>query len=176
MSDIKLANLLGALALALDDRMWQAVATASGLQKSAAAALVLLGQTPGLSIDALAQTLGLAHSSTVRLVEQLVARKEIARSPGADRRQVLLQLTPRGQISVNTILEARQQTLDALLAEMPPDAAEGLNRSCTALLTALSTDTTTASRICRLCDEAACGLADCPVERAYIAHVAAASR
>lgn len=167
MSETRLANLLGALVLGLDDCMGQAVSTASGLQRTAAAALVLLGQTPGLSIDALARILGLAHSSTVRLVEQLVARELVSRRPGADRRQVLLQLTVRGQNSVNSILEARQRALEQVLDALSATAADGLTATCNALLTALSTDTTTASRLCRLCDEAACGLADCPVERAY---------
>lgn len=175
MNETRLHNLLGALVLGLDDRMTQAVASASGLQRSAAAALVLLGQTPGLSIDALAQILGLAHSSTVRLVEQLVAREEVSRSPGTDRRQVLLQLTVRGQSSVNAILDARQRALEQALETLPAAAADGLVATCDALLTTLSTDTTAASRLCRLCDEAACGMADCPVERAYRLHVEAAS-
>lgn len=167
MNDQRLDNLLGALALAMMDRLTQAIAQNTGLQGSSAYALVLLGQTPGLSIDALAKILGLAHSSTVRLIENLVESGFIDRQPGVDRRQVLVSLTIRGQAAVDNVLSARQHTLAQMTATLPSTSTQALTEACEQLLSSLSNDALSASRNCRLCDEGICGLSSCPVEAAY---------
>jgi MarR family transcriptional regulator, negative regulator of the multidrug operon emrRAB len=67
----QLSNLVGALALAVTDAQGREMAEASGLGESAAAAVVTLGEYPGLSVAALAGIVGLTHSATVRLADDL---------------------------------------------------------------------------------------------------------
>src|SRR6266567_3796170 len=69
------ANLLGALALAVCDRLHEATEHLDdGLAASEPAALVTLAHYPGQSILALGRTLGLTHSGAVRLADRLAAR------------------------------------------------------------------------------------------------------
>ena len=87
------ANLLGALGLALADRL--AEAGPPELSGSAAEALVTLnGRRAGSSIDALAGIVGLSHSGTVRLADRLAAAGLVERRRGADQRSTALYLTP----------------------------------------------------------------------------------
>lgn len=172
MNDQRLDNLLGALALAVMDRLTLSIAQNSGLQGSSAYALVLLGQTPGLSIDALAKILGRAHSSTVRLIEQLVESGLLSRQAGKDRRQVLVSLTIKGQDAVDKVLSARQNALAQMTAVLPSASAQILTDAFERLLEHLSDDATSASRNCRLCNENTCGQSTCPVEIAYLRHTA----
>ena len=67
-------NMLGALALALADRIATRAETASGLHDSAASALVVIANHPGEPIDAIRRTLGLTHSGAVRLVDEVLQR------------------------------------------------------------------------------------------------------
>src|SRR6266542_2469726 len=61
-------NLLGALALALVDRLNEALVQGANRNLSSAAALVFIHGRPGETIDFLARVLGLSHSATVRVV------------------------------------------------------------------------------------------------------------
>lgn len=85
------ANLLGALALAVGDRLASSLKEAVGHSQSAAALLSALDQfleAPG--IEHLSTVLGLSQSSTVRLVDRLVADGYVRRTPGTDARRVTL--------------------------------------------------------------------------------------
>ncbi len=64
-------NLLGALALALVDRLNAALVQGANRNLSSAAALVFIHGRPGETIDFLARVLGLSHSATVRVVDAL---------------------------------------------------------------------------------------------------------
>jgi MarR family transcriptional regulator, negative regulator of the multidrug operon emrRAB len=68
------ANVLGALALAIAGVQSEAVEKTSGLSGSGPAAIVLIGIDPGMTIGALAQVVGVAHSVAVRLVDTLVKK------------------------------------------------------------------------------------------------------
>jgi MarR family transcriptional regulator, negative regulator of the multidrug operon emrRAB len=163
------ANLLGALALALSDAQMQAMEAAYGLGGSATAALVTLGGYPGLSVAALAAVVGLSHSATVRLVDNLERRGVVRRMPGADRRSVGLGLTAAGLGLRDTVMQARADVLVRSLAAVPPDDTKMLTQVLTRLLEDLTTSRTAADHICRHCDENACGRDDCPVERRAVA-------
>jgi DNA-binding MarR family transcriptional regulator len=163
------ANLLGALALAISDAQTQAMEAASGLGRSATATLVTLGEYPGLSVAALAAILGLSHSATVRLVDDLERRDVVQRKPGADRRSVGLGLTAAGMGLRTRAMQARADVLVRSLAAVPPDDREVLTRVLSRILEELTTSRTAADHICRLCDEDACGRDDCPVERRAVA-------
>lgn len=60
------------------------------------------GEPPSIGI--LAERLQIQHHSTVELVDRLVERGLVARSRGpADRRQVLVHLTPRGEAELEKL-------------------------------------------------------------------------
>src|SRR5215216_6859444 len=88
--DLRAQNLVGSGALAVADRMRQAVEEAAGLEGSGPAGLVALDQyADGEGVDLLARALSLSHSGAVRLVDQLVQRGFVRRAPSeSDRRAV----------------------------------------------------------------------------------------
>jgi DNA-binding MarR family transcriptional regulator len=173
MSDAA-ANRLGALALALTDAQTAAVRRAGGLGPAATAALVALGVDPGAPIAELARVAGLTHSVMVRAVEGLVADGLVARGAAADRRRAALTLTQAGAARRDALLTARRAVLDRARAALAPEAAAGFDAAVDAMLAALTDGRDGADRLCRLCDEAACGPA-CPVEAAAVRSAGPAS-
>lgn len=165
MENAQRINLLGALALALADAQAAATRRASGLGPSACAALVTLGATPGITIGALARVLGLSHSVTVRITEELVRAGLARRGAGADRREVALALTEAGASLRAAILAARAASLGDALKSLSSDDQARFGEMLATLLTGLTEGRQAADHICRLCDEHVCGLDLCPVER-----------
>ena len=165
MNGPALRNRLGALALALSDRQAAAVARGTGLSPSRAAALVSIGNDPGLGVGGLARVLGLTQSVATRLVDDLARAGLVAKAPGRTGREVALTLSPDGATRRDRVLGLREEAARAALAALPAGDAP-LVALIGALLAALTTDRAGADRMCRLCDEEACGLDDCPVERA----------
>ena len=171
MEKQRLDNLLGALSLSLMDRIDRAISDRTGFQGTAIFALVLLSQTPSLTIDALAKLLQLAHSSAVRLVERLVEEGHVERQPGTDKRTVVLALTDTGRTVVLSALSARAEAIANVTAALPNDARLAMVEICEKLLTSMSPDATTSARNCRLCNEGACDLKRCPVDIVYRVHL-----
>ena len=165
----QLTNLLGALALAVTDAQGREMQAASGLGASSVAAVVTLGESPGLSVTGLAGILGLTHSATVRLVDDLARRGLVARLAGADRRSVGLALTAGGAAMRVRVMEARAAVLGHAVEAVPGADREAFARGVVAVLEHLTVSRATADHICRLCDEQACGRDDCPVERRAVA-------
>lgn len=163
-ADARTANLLGALALALGDELRRATETAAAHGASAPAALVVIGTYPGRTIDALRPALGLSHSGTVRLVDRLEADGLVVRGDGPDARSVSLQLTPAGRAAMRTLLAERRRALDEPLAALTATERRQLDRLTAKLLTAMTHSPEQADQYCRLCDEAVCPTARCPVE------------
>src|ERR1019366_2241636 len=153
----KAANLLGALALAVCDRLREATEHLDdGLAASEPAALVTLAHYPGQSILTLGRTLGLTHSGAVRLADRLEASGLVRRAPAGRGRPRALSLTQRGRAAV-----------EQLAGMLPPGEAAALERLAARLLAGITTDRGSAHRICRLCDEPLCvGEAGCPVDQA----------
>jgi DNA-binding MarR family transcriptional regulator len=91
-------NLLGALSLALVDRMNGAIADATELDANAAGALSALHffQVPP-SIDMVRRVLGLTPSGAVRLVDRLAALGYVRREAGPDARTTFVVLTASGR-------------------------------------------------------------------------------
>lgn len=165
MHNDDLANQLGALALALADDMRSAAEAAAGEAGPAAAALVLAGHAPGLSIAVLAPAVGLSHPGAVRLVDRLVADGLMARQPDPrDRRAVQLQLTDAGQARAAAVQSARNRPLLQLVAALSPGEAATLQAAVGRLLEARVSSEADALRLCRLCDHERCDT--CPAERA----------
>lgn len=167
MEKQRLDNMLGALSLALMDRLREAISSASALNETAIFALVLLSQRPTVTIDVLAKHLMLAHSTVVRLVERLVEEGYIERSSGTDRRAVFLSLTQAGKDLVSVVFEVRRKTIGTLTDQLPETMQTTLISICEQLLERMSVDALSSVRNCRLCDEKACDLERCPVEKLY---------
>jgi MarR family transcriptional regulator, negative regulator of the multidrug operon emrRAB len=162
------ANLLGAHALVVCDRMREA----AGMELSSAAVLTALETfADGASIDALRRVLGLSHSGGVRIVNRLQDEGLVAREPDpADRRAVRLHLTAAGAREARRLLAARQAALAPLLAGLAAREQAALERLLERLLASVTAGGEDANRICRLCDPGVCGHPSrCPVTLA-VAH------
>jgi DNA-binding MarR family transcriptional regulator len=168
MADAKLANIVGALALALSDDLLRQVQDQAPEPGPAAAAIALLRHEPGMAIERLRRALGLSHSGAVRLVDRLVADALTVRRPGpTDRRAVALHLTEEGERRCDAILAARQGSMARALSTLDEAEQRILRMLTEKLLTGLISGVDDAYSVCRLCD--ACACRDCPVDRALSA-------
>ena len=166
MSHAHAANVLGALGLALADRLSQAAERAGG--SSAAAALATLyGTRAGIHIDGLARVTGLSHSGTVRLVDRLEADGLVERRRGADQRSTAVFLTPAGRRSARRVLVDRDAAMHSVLALLTDDQQAELSDLAGRLLGKLADTPAAEARLCRFCDLEACGRSRgrCPVAR-----------
>src|ERR687895_1912432 len=163
------ANLLGAVSLAVTDRVRAAAERGAGQGGSAPAALIsLAGYLDGSPIDAVRSPLRLTHSATVRLVDRLVAAGLAQRREGRDRRSVAVELTPAGHAAAAEAVKARGRALEEALADLDPGERAALARLHAKVLATLTDGRATAGNICRLCDSHACGHEEghCPVTQA----------
>ncbi|MET0279942.1 MAG: MarR family transcriptional regulator [Steroidobacteraceae bacterium] len=163
----RVENLLGALALAVTDAVSNSIGKLEGAYGSDTFALVLLQHAERLRSDVLSRQLGLAQSSTVRLVDRLEREGLVAREAGVDRRTVMISLTGRGERAAEAILAARRDVLKDLVGTLSDTEKASLLAISTKLLTSLTVDLESGEHNCRLCDETACNLAECPVELRY---------
>ena len=163
------ANLLGAVSLAVADRVRAAAERGAAQGGSAPAALVsLAGYLDGSPIDWVRGPLGLTHSATVRVVDRLVATGLARRREGADRRSVAVELTAAGRNAAAEAARAREEALEDALAALDPEERASLARLHEKVLATLTDGRAAAGRICRLCDSHACGHEEgrCPVTQA----------
>lgn len=159
-------NVLGALALALSDRMAEAVA--GDVPVTDASALSALRHIlDGSSIDRLRQIVGLTHSGAVRLVDRLGEAGLAVRTVGPDRRTTAVILTDAGRELADQVTTARAAVLAAALAPLGAQDRAALDRIAGTLLVALMRESGATRWICRLCDTSACGryTGDCPIGR-----------
>jgi DNA-binding MarR family transcriptional regulator len=168
------ANVLGALALVLTDRMADAVEDAAAQAESGATALSALVHVlpPDPSIDLLAQVLGLTHSGTVRLVDRLERAGQVRRGAGRDGRSTAVRLTAAGRRAATRVTTARTGQLSAALAVLTGDEQEQLAGLAGRVLAGLrrnGADTPVQRWTCRLCDTTACGrpAGRCPLAGAH---------
>jgi MarR family transcriptional repressor of emrRAB len=162
------ANLLGAHALVVADRMREA----TGMELSSAAVLTALHtHADGASIDAVRRTLGLSHSGGVRIVKRLEGGGLLTRERDpADGRAVRLHLTAAGRRTARRLLAARRAALAPLLAPLREPEAAALEQLLERLLAGVTHDGDDANRICRLCEPDVCGHPGrCPVTQAALA-------
>ena len=172
-------NVVGALAVALGDRIRDATEEAAGMVGPMPAALAALQQwAGGRTVDTLAGGLRLSHSRTVRVIDRLeaegLARRE--RDPG-DGRGVLVRLTPAGDRVATRVLAARGEALESALAGVAPASRRALAAAAEQVLEHVTTGRRSAGAICRLCASDACGHYEgrCPVTRGADAAEPAAS-
>jgi MarR family transcriptional repressor of emrRAB len=163
------ANLLGALSLAVSERLETATSTAAAHGGSGPAALAALETfLEGSSIDTMRKPLGLTHSAAVRLVDRLAGGGLVTRAAGEDGRSVAVFLTPAGRRAAGQVQEGRMLALTNVLAPLDAAEREQLTRLVEKLLAGLTAGRADARHICRLCDAGACGHEEgrCPVTRA----------
>jgi DNA-binding MarR family transcriptional regulator len=147
-----LPNALGALSLAVEDRVQDAMATVAGHGASGPAALVALdGEAGGRSIDTLRRILGITHSGAVRLVDRLSGAGLLERRLGADARTVALHLTPQGRRLARRVLAAREAALEQVLAPLSAAQRSQLESLLRAMVEPLED-----ARMCRKCDTNRC--------------------
>ncbi len=159
----RLINLFGAVALGVADQVRWLALDETGLGGEAAAALIIIGHVPGLSIDQLRRVLRLSQPGTVRLVDRLVAAGLATRAAAPhDRRAVALTLTKAGRADRKTLLERRRRVLGAILKEVTSADRTVLERVAGTILRALPEDAASALTVCRFCDEHQCP--DCPMD------------
>ena len=162
------ANLLGALALAVTDRVAEAVTDRSGCSESAAAALSALDQfLDRPSVDRLSQVLGLSQSGTVRLVDRLEQDGLVRRGPGVDGRTTAVPLTAAGRRVARGLEAARLHVLDSVLGPLTDDERRTLATLVGRMLVGMMREPGATRWTCRMCDLAACGrpAGHCPLER-----------
>lgn len=163
MTNPSLANLLGAAAVAVRDRIDESLKQAAGLQGKSPAAVLTIGTRPGRPIKHLSRSLDLSHSGTVRLVDRLETRGWVIRRASPDRREVHLELAEGGEHLFEELLAARRAALRELLDPVPAPEREPLERALAALLAGLPSSREEAWQICRLCEHRACRGGNCPV-------------
>jgi MarR family transcriptional regulator, negative regulator of the multidrug operon emrRAB len=158
------ANILGALAVLIQDRVegvWQA---SLDLSPMAAAALVQIDNEPGSSIEAVASRIGLTHSATVRVVDKLAERglvdKDRARK---DARAQSLTLSRAGKRLAQQLHEARNQVTDDLLADLAPAQRAALEQTIRTILHRCVEPGREADVTCRVCDDRRCSPDICPI-------------
>lgn len=158
-------NLLGTLALLIVDELQSAgqeEADAQGL--TARALLNAIGMYAGCTIEQLRTAVDLSHPATVRAVAGLVDAGLVRKSASTDRRAVALTLTAAGQRTAARTLTQRERMLRRLTGHL--DAAERavLESLLVKMLWHETRDPAHAMQLCRLCDDAPCLTAGCPVQ------------
>ena len=155
------ANMLGAVGLAVADRIVEAARKVLGRSGETPAALVVIGYDTGPSNDALRRILGLSHPGSVRLVDRLVADGLVERRPGRDRRAIALYLTERGAALREELLMGRLTYIRPLLAPLSEAEQEVLAAILRKMLSAMGSTDLERCTLCRLCDDRVCS--DCPI-------------
>ena len=120
------ANLLGALGLAVADRIAEIALEVLDRAGETPAALVVIGYGLGPSNDQLRRILGLSHPGMVRLVDRLVADELVERQVGRDRRAVALFLTQKGHEARETLLAGRLAAIKSMLSPLGEEEEESL--------------------------------------------------
>jgi DNA-binding MarR family transcriptional regulator len=160
------ANVLGALALVVHDRMSEAVSAAAGQPENGAAALSLLAQfMERPRVGLLHQALGLTPSGTVRMLDKLEHAGSVQRGAGDDRRSTSVRLTASGRRVAARVATARAAVLDDALSVLSEDERRVFDDLVGRVLVGLMRDPGATRWMCRLCDARACGhdAGACPV-------------
>jgi DNA-binding MarR family transcriptional regulator len=100
----------------------ETAAQAAGVTPQQHQALLAIKGFPGrdrVTVSELAERLQLRHHSAVGLIDRLVVEKLVARAPShEDRRQVLIQLTRRGESTLEKLSSMHRQQLKRIGPEL----------------------------------------------------------
>lgn len=156
-----IANLLGALALVIMDRIEEGAREVIGRGGETPAALVVVGYGQGMTNDTLRRILGLSHSGTVRLVDRLVSDQLVERRARKDGREVGLYLTTRGATVRSDLMASRISAISSLLQVLSPTETKRLGTLASEVLGRQDTSELDRFTICRMCDDSVCR--NCPL-------------
>ena len=165
MSKLRTANLLGALAGEITDRIERQGKLHPNQTSSATAALNVIGFYEGCSNGALGRALGLSHTATVRLVDKLELAGLVNSETGTDKRSVALRLTDLGRDRTRCVIRERCLRLGDFIAALTPEQRRQLDEIAETLLKSMVDAAQDADHICRLCDGTACPPRRCPVHQ-----------
>jgi DNA-binding MarR family transcriptional regulator len=91
--------------------------------------IYFVGRNPKITVSDLLAILKITKQSLSRVLSQLVREGFIVQHPGPrDRRQRLLELTPKGVALENTLSESQRRRIEAAYRAAGPDAVEGFRR------------------------------------------------
>jgi DNA-binding MarR family transcriptional regulator len=169
MSRLRTANLLGALAGEIADRIERAGKLHPNETSSATAALNVIGFYEGCSNGALSRALGLSHTATVRLVDKLELAGLVHSKKGKDKRSVALRLTPLGRDRTRAVIRKRCLRIVDLIDVLTPQQRRQLDDIAETLLKSMVEAAQDADHVCRLCDGTACPTRRCPVHEKAVA-------
>ena len=156
------SNVLAAWAVAVHDRLAEGMRDV-GLESRELAALTLVAEHAGCSLDWLRERVGLTQSGTVRLVDRLAARDLLRRDPPRGR-AVPLRLTARGTRLLRRWAATRDAITAGLLDGLPERDRARLVAALARTLESRPRVRAQADATCRTCTWPACGT-DCPVDR-----------
>ena len=163
---LRQANLVGAFALEVVDRLRAAIVRDGERSFSTAAALIHVRLRPGESIGFLGGVLGISHPASVRLVDRLEREGLLDRLSGADGRSCALHLTSAGLAAAEEALQRRAHTLEEVLAPLSRSERQTFAALVGKLLAAGANERGRARHTCRLCDFPACARPCCPIDAA----------
>lgn len=155
------ANLLGAVGLAVADRIEETARAILNHAGETPAALVVIGYGLGPSNDQLRRILGLSHPGAVRLVDRLVGDGLVERRQGRDRRAIALHLTDMGKERRERLLSKRLAAIRPLVAPLTVAEQETLGALLEKILCSMQPTDLERCRLCRMCDDRVCS--DCPI-------------
>jgi MarR family transcriptional regulator, negative regulator of the multidrug operon emrRAB len=158
--EAEIANLLGALSLAVMDRIEQGARDIIGHAGETPAALIVIGYGP-ITNDKLRRILRLSHSGTVRLVDRLVSDRLVERRPGKDGREVALHLTAKGAASRKDLLASRISSVGSFVDVLSAAERKRMGELIRNVLARQDTSETDRFTICRMCDSGVCS--NCPL-------------
>jgi len=155
-------NVLGAVALAISDRLNATMRNQSKRSGESAAAIIFLGYIPGLSVEVLRQVLHLSHAGTVRLIDRLQQDEIIVRRKGEDARSVSLYLTRKGKNLRDRLMDSRSVVLEDSLKGLSKVERSTLGELLSKVLANLPESEMDKHNICRLCSVKHCS-DECPI-------------
>jgi MarR family transcriptional repressor of emrRAB len=155
------ANLLGAVGLAIADRIEETARDILNHAGETPAALVVIGYGFGPSNDQLRRVLGLSHPGSVRLVDRLVADNLVERRKARDKRAIALYLTAEGASLREELLTGRLAAIKSLLNPLAESEQEGLAALLHKILSSMDATDLERCTLCRLCDNRVCS--NCPI-------------
>lgn len=158
------ANLIGAVAVSVNDRIHNGMQGVAGRGAHAPAAIITLLWYPDRPVGFLAERMHISHSGAVQLAQRLETDGLVERIPADDRRSTLLALTDEGQATALNLLAARREVITHAVSRLSDEQINNLANGLADVLFALTSDLPTSEHMCRMCDELACPDARCPVE------------
>jgi DNA-binding MarR family transcriptional regulator len=162
----RVSNILATFALALSDKIGEAMRVEHNRSQTSIAALIQIEfAKPGVSIEDLRALIGLSHSATVRIIDQLVADQLVVRQRNLehDTRQVSLTLTLSGKVLVQKALQARRHVASAVIQSLTVDELGDLSGLMNTLIPKVVSFGIEQETACRLCDLNTCPQDLCPV-------------